>query len=61
MRCMRRERPVEKGIVPGGGVALLRPPYILSAQMFAGGEKIGIAIVSHGCEEPTRQIAINAT
>ena len=51
---------VEEGIVPGGGVALLRAAHVLDALTFAGDEKIGVAIVRRACEEPTRQIANNA-
>jgi chaperonin GroEL len=50
----------EEGIVPGGGVALLRAAHVLDALTFAGDEKIGVAIVRRACEEPTRQIANNA-
>ena len=51
---------VEEGIVPGGGVALLRAAHVLDALTFVGDEKIGVAIVRRACEEPTRQIANNA-
>ncbi len=51
---------VEEGIVPGGGVALLRAAHVLDSLNFAGDEKIGVAIVKRACEEPTRQIANNA-
>lgn len=51
---------VEEGIVPGGGVALLRAAHVLDALTFPGDEKIGVAIVRRACEEPTRQIANNA-
>jgi chaperonin GroEL len=51
---------VEEGIVPGGGVALLRAAHVLDSLTFEGDEKIGIAIVRRACEEPTRQIANNA-
>jgi chaperonin GroEL len=51
---------VEEGIVPGGGVALLRATQVLDSLTFAGDEKIGVAIVRRACEEPTRQIANNA-
>jgi chaperonin GroEL len=51
---------VEEGIVPGGGVALLRAAHVLDSLTFAGDEKIGVAIVRRACEEPTRQIANNA-
>jgi chaperonin GroEL len=51
---------VEEGIVPGGGVALLRAAHVLDSLTFAGDEKIGVAILRRACEEPTRQIANNA-
>ncbi len=51
---------VEEGIVPGGGVALLRAVRALDSLTVAGDEKIGVAIVRRACEEPTRQIANNA-
>jgi chaperonin GroEL len=51
---------VEEGIVPGGGVALLRAAGVLDALTFAGDERIGVAIVRRACEEPARQIANNS-
>jgi chaperonin GroEL len=51
---------VEEGIVPGGGVALLRAARVLDALVLTGDEKIGVAIIKRACEEPTRQIANNA-
>jgi len=51
---------VEEGIVPGGGVALLRAAHALDSLNLAGDEKVGVAIVRRACEEPTRQIANNA-
>ncbi len=51
---------VEEGIVPGGGVALLRAARALDSLTLADEEKIGLAIVRRACEEPTRQIANNA-
>jgi chaperonin GroEL len=51
---------VEEGIVPGGGVALLRASHVLDSLNFAGDEQIGVAIVRRACEEPTRQIVNNA-
>jgi chaperonin GroEL len=52
---------VEEGIVPGGGVALLRAQKGLDA--LKGGtpeEKIGVSILRRALEEPIRQIAMNA-
>jgi chaperonin GroEL len=51
---------VEEGIVPGGGIALLRASAALDALTFTGDEKVGVAIVRRACEEPARQIANNA-
>ena len=51
---------VEEGIVPGGGVALLRAGKALSGQKAAGDEQIGLDIVRRACEEPVRQIVMNS-
>jgi len=51
---------VEEGIVPGGGVALLRASKVLSEVKGSGDEQIGIEIVRRSCEEPLRQISGNA-
>ena len=51
---------VEEGIVPGGGVALLRGAQALDALKLVGDEQIGVDIVKRACEEPLRQIAQNA-
>ncbi len=51
---------VEEGIVPGGGVALLRAARVLDGLKPAGDEQIGVDIVRRACEEPVRQIAGNA-
>src|SRR6188472_1974946 len=51
---------VEEGIVPGGGVALLRCIKAVEALKAEGDEKVGINIVRRALEEPARQIAINA-
>jgi chaperonin GroEL len=51
---------VEEGIVPGGGVALLRASKVLAAQKAEGDEQIGVNIVRRACEEPLRQIVGNA-
>jgi chaperonin GroEL len=51
---------VEEGIVPGGGVALLRAASVLDGLKSGDGdEKIGINIVRRACEEPVRQIVGN--
>jgi chaperonin GroEL len=51
---------VEEGIVPGGGVALLRAIPAIDKIDAKGDVKIGINIVRRALEEPTRQIANNA-
>jgi chaperonin GroEL len=52
---------VEEGIVPGGGVALLRAARAVDAlKNVEGDEKVGAAIVRRACEEPIRQIVENA-
>ncbi len=51
---------VEEGIVPGGGVALLRAGKILVDLKAEGDEQIGINIIHRATEEPLRQIAGNA-
>jgi chaperonin GroEL len=51
---------VEEGIVPGGGVALLRAAKVLRTLTLEGEEQLGIAIVARAIEEPMRWIAINA-
>jgi chaperonin GroEL len=50
---------VEEGIVPGGGVALLRAASVLDGLKGEDDEKIGINIVRRACEEPVRQIVAN--
>jgi len=51
---------VEEGIVPGGGVALLRAAQALKKLKAEGDEQIGINIIMRACEEPVRQITGNA-
>ncbi len=51
---------VEEGIVPGGGVALLRCLGALEALEASGDEKTGVNILRRAIEEPVRQIAENA-
>ncbi len=52
---------VEEGIVPGGGVALLRSQEVLSGVTGVDAdESVGIQIVRRAIEEPIRQIAMNA-
>jgi chaperonin GroEL len=53
---------VEEGIVPGGGVALVRSTTAVDAliKTLEGDEKIGAQIVRRSLEEPLRQIVANA-
>ena len=51
---------VEEGIVPGGGVALLRGSKALQGFKAEGDEQIGVDIVRRACEEPIRQIVVNS-
>ncbi len=51
---------VEEGIVPGGGVALLRAAKALDNLKLEGDQAIGVDIVKKALEEPLRQIAENA-
>ncbi|MFC1508772.1 chaperonin GroEL [Candidatus Omnitrophota bacterium] len=51
---------VEEGIVPGGGVALLRSIAKLDELKLTGDEKIGVNIIKRALEEPIRQIVKNA-
>ncbi len=51
---------VEEGIVPGGGVALLRAAKGLAALRLGGDQQIGVNIIARAVEEPLRWIANNA-
>jgi len=51
---------VEEGIVPGGGVALVRTLKALEKLDVSGDEKMGANIIKRAMEEPLRQIANNA-
>ncbi|MDD8031880.1 MAG: chaperonin GroEL [Acidobacteriota bacterium] len=51
---------VEEGIVPGGGVALLRCQKALEKVNLDGDMQIGVQIIRRALEEPLRQIAGNA-
>ena len=51
---------VEEGIVPGGGVALLRSVEVLDDLKLEGDEAIGVNIVRRALEEPIRMIVGNA-
>jgi chaperonin GroEL len=51
---------VEEGIVPGGGVALLRASSSIDGLKLEGDEKVGAQIVKRALEEPIRNIVENA-
>jgi chaperonin GroEL len=51
---------VEEGIVPGGGVALLRAQKVIDNLTIEGDEKVGAQIVRRAIEEPLRTLADNA-
>jgi chaperonin GroEL len=51
---------VEEGIVPGGGVALLRAVEAVNAVKAEGDIKVGVNIIKRALEEPFRQIVFNA-
>jgi chaperonin GroEL len=51
---------VEEGIVPGGGVALLRAAKGLDKLKLEGDQLVGMQIVRRAVEEPMRHIATNA-
>ena len=51
---------VEEGIVPGGGVALLRASKALVGLTLSSEQQIGVNIIARAIEEPLRWIATNA-
>jgi chaperonin GroEL len=51
---------VEEGIVPGGGVALLRAGKTLDSLKLDGDQQVGVQIIRRALEEPMRWIASNA-
>ncbi|MGA3119939.1 MAG: chaperonin GroEL [Polyangiaceae bacterium] len=51
---------VEEGIVPGGGVALIRAQRALDALKLSPDEAVGVRIIRRAIEEPLRQIVANA-
>jgi chaperonin GroEL len=51
---------VEEGIVPGGGVALIRAAATLANLRVSNDEKVGVRIIQKALEEPLRWIADNA-
>jgi chaperonin GroEL len=50
----------EKGVVPGGGVALIRAVRALDGIAAEGDERFGLDIIREACESPLRAIAQNA-
>jgi chaperonin GroEL len=50
----------KEGIVPGGGVALIRAQKALDSLKLEGDEAIGVQIVRKACEAPLRQLVDNA-
>jgi chaperonin GroEL len=51
---------VEEGIVPGGGVALVRAATVLDDLQLDADQQVGVTIVRRALEEPARRIAENA-
>ncbi|HEU5075605.1 MAG TPA: chaperonin GroEL, partial [Polyangiaceae bacterium] len=51
---------VEEGIVPGGGVALLRSQSALDGLKVSAEQEVGVRIIRRSIEEPLRQIVTNA-
>jgi len=51
---------VEEGIVPGGGVALIRAQKALDTLQVSDEQKFGVTIIRRSIEEPLRQIVANA-
>ena len=51
---------VEEGIVPGGGVALIRAQAALDSVKLDGDARIGVEIIRRACEAPLRQLTENA-
>ncbi len=50
---MRPARPSKEGIVPGGGVALLRCVAALDDMKLEGDQAVGVQIVKRAIEEPS--------
>jgi len=51
---------VEEGVVPGGGVALVRASAVLADLKVDENERVGVQIVRRAVEDPARRIAMNA-
>ena len=50
----------EEGVLPGGGVALLRASKVLDGVTVEGEQRFGVDIIRRAVQEPLRQIVINA-
>jgi chaperonin GroEL len=51
---------VEEGIIPGGGVTLMRAAKVIDSLSFSGDQKVGADILKRALEEPVRQLVRNA-
>src|SRR3989339_775043 len=51
---------IEEGIVPGGGVALIKARFVISSLKLTGDEKLGATLVFDALEEPIKWLAKNA-
>lgn len=51
---------IEEGIIPGGGISLIKAISVLDEIQAEGDEKTGVAIIKRALETPLKQIAINA-
>jgi chaperonin GroEL len=51
---------VEEGVIPGGGVTLLRAAKAINGLTFEGDQKVGAEILRRALEEPVRQLVRNA-
>lgn len=51
---------IEEGIVPGGGVALLRASHVIDKLNLQNDEAVGAKVVKQACEAPIKQIVMNA-
>lgn len=56
----RRKEMLKEGVVPGGGVALIRAQKSLDKLEVLDEQRFGVAIIRRAIEEPLRQIAQNA-
>jgi chaperonin GroEL len=51
---------VEEGVIPGGGVTLLRAAKVIDGLQLQGDQKVGADILKRALEEPVRQLVRNA-